>query len=437
MNDKDDFDIKRYIWLIPLVIIIIVATIILVKCTAEDNLKGYTGKDDTSVIDDESSEDDSSSNISSEADSSTTEEFDNTFGDSDKGIHVDCIPASWKRVNGQGITTFIDQQTGSQLLCSIIDYDPRINLITKEYLEQQATAANTKLIEFDNTYTLKNIDTFVDAAAQPSCRRYMAAYNDGKIAQIDIYIWNFDDILSLSFRFDAKYYNDIKMKETVQKIVNSISFIGSYKDGKRGMIPPKVILGYIESVDLEYAYPEGFTYGETGNTIVATSPDKDVSITVIVNESTNPISSVSQMDYAKYIQTLRPTNFVPHYDDFVYQADQMSLRFSYQFEINGATWKGQSYTIRNGRFEYTILYENSIPYTTKCASFTEIFKCFRTNSNYFQQQEQQNQQQNQQGQQQIQSMPQQQIPQQQIQQQGQQQEQQTGTQQNTQQVQQR
>lgn len=417
MNNKDDFDIKRYIWLIPLVLIIIAVTIILVKCTAEDNLKGYTGKDDSSIIDDESSEDDSSSDISSSSidDSSIIEEIDNRFGDSDKGISVVNIPASWKRVNGQGITTFIDQQTGSQLLCSIIDYDPRINLITKEYLEQQATAANTKLIEFDNTYKLKNIDTFVDTETQLSCRRYMAAYNDGKTAQIDIYLWNFDDILSLSFRFDAKYYNDIKMKEIVQNIVDNISFNGSYEDGKRGMIPPKVILGYIESVDLEYAYPEGFTYGETGNTIVATSPDKDVSITVIVNESTEPISSVSQMDYAKYIQTLRPTNFVPHYEDFVYQADRMSLKFSYQFEANGATWKGQSYTIRNGKYEYTILYENSIPYYTKCATFTEVFKCFRTNTNYFQQQAQQNQQQNQQGQQQ---------------------EQQTEIQQNTQQVQQ-
>ena len=173
-NDRDQFELSRYRWVIPFVIIVLTVTVILVKCSS-NNLKGFV--------------DDKNEQSSSLADTSSVEEIielkeETSLYSDDTYNFTLSIPVSWSKINGTGSNvSFVNRQTGAQLQVIVMNYDPQINSMDENLLTQQAVSNGMELREY----------------SKPTNSSYSVSYCSSDYGYIEYSFWDYSAIIKLNF----------------------------------------------------------------------------------------------------------------------------------------------------------------------------------------------------------------------------------------------
>lgn len=346
-EDNDQFELSRYKWVIPFVVLILIVSLIMVRCST-NNLKGY-------VASSSSTTDSSSSKIDEGIVESVNEISESTYQYSDEELKLSLeIPESWSKVTGENHNvTFIDKKIGTQLNLTVTSYDPGINSINENYLTQQAYNSGMEIREYKAT----------------SNSSYAVSYASLSYAYIDYVYWDYNQILTLSFMFDINYYNDAELNNTIKYINNSLNWIRS------NAIPDDLQMVYVSYGNFEFGYPIGWNYGESSNTILITNEEGSAAFSLSVNEVATTLEGISQVDCVNYLSQTKPNFMLKSFDN---NGSMISLTGSYV--LNGVTLNVQQYILVNGGYEYTISFDTESEVTSSLAvtiqKVINSFRCF-------------------------------------------------------------
>lgn len=330
-NDKDQFELSRYRWIIPFVVIVFTVSMIFVKCSS-NNLKGYV--------------DDGADNSSSSTNSSITEEVielkeDTTMYSDDNYNFRLSIPDSWSKVNGTGSNvSFVNRQTGSQLQVIVMEYDPQINTVDENLLTQQAVSNGMELREY----------------SKPDNSSYYVSYCSSDYGFIEYSFWDYSAIIKLNFCVDIRYYNDETMNKTLKYIVNSFDWT------KPDPIPSGIIPIFVSGGNYEFGFPKGWDYGESGDTVYMTNTNGSASFSVTVNEAASSLENISQIDYINYISQSKPDFMLTNFNN-----DGQKISITGEYFLNGKKINLQQFIIINNGSEYTLSFDTEEEVTSELA----------------------------------------------------------------------
>lgn len=345
-EENDQFELSRYKWVIPFVVVILIVSLIFVKCSS-NNLKGYV-------------ESSSLNDSSSQADKSTLEDQVLNISEStslyqDEDIHFSLeIPESWTKVAGENNNvSFIDKNRGTQLNITIKGYDPSINTVDEDLLQQQASAANMTIREYDKT----------------SNSKYSVSYTSSKYGYIDYVYWDYNTVITLSFMIDGKYYNDSDVNKTIRYIHQTFNWV------TENPIPDDLQMAYLSYGNFEFGFPKDWNYGESSDTIMITNPEGSAAITISVTEAASTLEAVSQVDCVNYLSQIKP-NFI--LDSFSNTGTMVTCTGTYQ--MNGTKLNVQQYIMVNNGYEYTLSFDTEAEVTsgltTTIQKVINSFRCF-------------------------------------------------------------
>ncbi len=342
-NDRDQFELSRYRWVIPFVIIVLTVTVILVKCSS-NNLKGFV--------------DDKNEQSSSLADTSSVEEIielkeETSLYSDDTYNFTLSIPVSWSKINGTGSNvSFVNRQTGAQLQVIVMNYDPQINSMDENLLTQQAVSNGMELREY----------------SKPTNSSYSVSYCSSDYGYIEYSFWDYSAIIKLNFCVGIKYYNDEQMNKTLKYIANSFNW------AMADPIPAGIIPIYVTNGNYEFGFPEGWDYGESGNTIYMTNKEGSASFSVTVNEAASSLDNISQIDYINYISQSKPDFLLTNFNN-----DGQKISIMGEYFLNGKKINLQQYIIINNGFEYSLSFDTEEDVTSELAvTIQSVINSFKT-----------------------------------------------------------
>lgn len=344
-EDKDQFELSRYKWIIPFVVIILIISLFFVKCSSE-NLKGYV---------DSSSVTDSSSVSSKDSNDELIILNEETVLYEDPEIHYSFqIPKSWVKISGtDNNVSFVDKKLGTQLNVSVSAYDPAINTITEDVLRQQASSSDMEIREFK----------------KDSNSNYAVSYNSYNYGYIDCVHWDYNTIITLNFMLDIKYYNDSDVNKTIKYIEQSFNWI------TENPIPDDLQLAYFEYGNFEFGFPADWNYGESSDTIMITNQEGSAAITITVTEAATTLENISQIDCVNYLSQIKP-NFM--LDSFSNTGNMITCTGSYQ--LDDVKLNVQEYIMVNNGYEYTLSFDTESQVTSDLAvtiqKVINSFRCF-------------------------------------------------------------
>lgn len=343
-ND-DQFELSRYKWVIPFVAVILVISLIIIKGSS-NNLKGYV---------ENQSSDNSSSSVKDINKDDNIELSENTVLYSDDTYSFSfMIPESWSKVNGSGSdVSFINKQTGTKLQVNVLTYDPQINTVDENFLIQQASANGMEVREY----------------SKPTNSSYFVSYCSSDYGYIEYSFWDYSAIIKLNFCVDIKYYNDEQMNKTLKYIVNSFEW------KKSDPIPEGITPKYISYGNFEFGFPEGWNYGESGNTIVMTNQEGSASFTITVNEAAASLENISQIEYINYISQSKPDFMLTNFSN-----DGQKISITGEYMLNGQKLNLQQYIIVNNGFEYNLSFDTEVAVTSELTvtiqNVINSFRCY-------------------------------------------------------------
>ena len=333
-DDNDQYELSRYKWIFPLVVIILIVSLLLVKCS-NNNLKGYVDSADES----KGTEEITSSTGNLDADP-VMEEESVLYSDEELGVSFS-VPESWTKLLGEGHTvTFIDKKIGTQLNFTAVNYDPTVNMISEESLYQDIVSAGMEPREFKK-------DRFDE---------YSVSYVNSKYAYIEHTIWDRSMILTLSFTFDVNYYNDTKLNNMVQFIIQSVNWNKTYP------IPDDLQLLYQEYGNFEFGLPKNWSYGESSNTILMTDPTQRAAITITVNEAATTLDNISQVDFVNFLAQTRE-GFMPK----SYENDGTVIKCTGTYYNSDTLYNIQQYVMVANGYEYILSFDTDAEMTSDLA----------------------------------------------------------------------
>lgn len=348
-DDKDQFELSRYKWIIPFVVIVLIISILMVRCST-DNLKGYT--DSSSLTDslaDSSSNDDTG--IVEKVDTISEETY--PYNDEELKISLE-IPQSWSKISGANHNvSFIDKNYGTQLNVKVSAYSPEINSINENYLTQQA---------YNNGMEIREYKSLSNSS-------YAVSYASTSYAYIDYTYWDFDHVITLNFMFDNSYYNDTKLNQTI-KFINS-----SFKWTRSNAIPDDLQMAYFSYGNFEFGYPIGWNYGESSNSILITNEEGSAAINVSVNEAATSLEGISQIDCVNFLSQTKPGFMLSSFDN-----NGSMITITGTYVLNNVKLNLQEYILVNNGYEYTISFDTESQVTSDLAvtiqKVINSFRCF-------------------------------------------------------------
>ena len=331
-DDSEQFDLGRYKWLIPIVVIILVAAFFLVQCST-NNLQGYV--DSSSVAE-------TTASASSELDESVQKIADPTYNYVNDALHYSIdVPEAWAKVLGENNEiSFIDKRNSVQLRIFSQAYNPQINRVSYDSCQVQAAQSNMELREF------KQITT----------SSYAVSYATKDYWYLEYVYWDYTSILTLRFTIPTQYSNDTTVMQTVKYVNQSLIW------NRERAIPEDLQLIYSDMGSFEFGLPVGWTFGSSGGTIIATAPDGTASFTVSVTEATMELSQISQVDTLTYLQQSKPGFNMESYTN---NGTILEVRGTYN--LNGKPIDLHQYVkVQNG-YEYTLIFESENQVTSSLA----------------------------------------------------------------------
>ncbi len=191
---------------------------------------------------------------------------------SDAGFTME-VPADWSYVLKGGKDTFVNATDGAKVVFTVSDYNPALNLVSKETVEADAIALNGVL----------------GAYVQYDDHTYAALYEIGTVDYFELSTWSLDTVVRVSIQIPAERYTHYHD--------DMLYLLDTFSWEPLNPIPEGYSIYYSEYGNFEFLIPEGWQYEIVDGALVAADTVSGGNFRVSLSGNASDLSSISQIDY--------------------------------------------------------------------------------------------------------------------------------------------
>jgi hypothetical protein len=209
----------------------------------------------------------------------TTPDIETVTYNSDELNFSMLVPADWTNVIKSGNESFINPQDGSMISFAINSYNPSLNNITEEYINNDIVAA----------------DGLLGGFVKDTNSSYFVIYEIGELDYFEYTSWDLDNMIRVSIQIPAAKYS------SYEDII--IYLIDSFTWNKENPLPDNCMMYYSDYASFEFPIPDGWSYQIENGVFKAENSLSGAFYTVSVSDLSYDLSSVSQIDYFNSISS--------------------------------------------------------------------------------------------------------------------------------------
>lgn len=323
---------NRKVFIGGLIVLIILMTIVVTKCSQSTPLPAYGGDGEATP-----------------SPAPTAAPFNSQdYIDEELEFYIK-VPAEWQYVVKSGMPTFIHKESASSVQIQVSDYRPNILYVTDETLTNEITAAGGTMLEY-----LKISDT-----------QYVVRYSINGMVYTEETM--FDRLSIIRVVYTVSEQNMVYLGEAVNSSLLSIVW------NAQSPFPSGFKVMYNEFGNFEYAVPINWYYGVVDDAFFAQSPDTGATMSLSVAQVETNYGSVTQGGYISYIEQ--------GYSGYIlnsFASDSHMIYTVGSYSVGTQRNMLIQYLVSKNGFEYTITFTCPYDkYNDEAQLYTDTINIFR------------------------------------------------------------